>query len=116
MAKYLEFVLEDQNYAILVDDVRRVSQLHKIVRVPQTPKYVLGVTDYGNQIATVIDLKCLLGIPRIQSNQYQFIIYACIKNSFYALLADDVLRLIDMNVHNAQQIKAMNFKLVMLKK
>ena len=47
MGKFLEFVLEDQNYAISVDNVRSVSQLHKIVRIPQTPNYVLGVTNYG---------------------------------------------------------------------
>lgn len=116
MAKYLEFVLEDQNYAISVDNVRSVSQLHKIVRVPQTPNFVLGVTNCKEQIMTVIDLKCLLGISKMYLDKRLFAINAYIGNSFYALLADDVLGVIDVNLHNTKQIKALDFKFIVLKK
>lgn len=116
MAKYLEFVLEDQNYAISVDDVRSVSQPHKIVRVPQAPNFVLGVTNCREQIMTVIDLKCLLGIPKICLYKSLFTINVYIGNSFYALLADDALGVIDVNLHNTKQIKALDFKFIVLKK
>lgn len=112
MAKFLEFVLEDQNYAISVDNVRSVSQLHKIVRIPQTPNYVLGVTNYGEQLVTVIDLKFLLGIPKVYFAKRQLTINVFIGNSFYALLADDVLEVIDVNLHNAKHIETLNFKFV----
>ncbi len=51
MAKFLEFLLEDQDYAISVDVVRNISQPHKIVTVPQTPNQEKEVTshyDIGN--------------------------------------------------------------------
>lgn len=116
MAKFLEFVLEDQAYAILVDSVRKVSQLHSIVRIPQTPNYVLGVTNYGDQLITVIDLKFLLGIPKVYFAKRQLTINVFIGNSFYALLADDVLEVIDVNLHNAKHIETLNFKFVILNK
>ena len=116
MAKFLEFVLEDQAYAILVDSVRKVSQLHSIVRIPQTPNYVLGVTNYGEQIIPVIDLKSLLGIPKAHFAKRQLSINVLICNSFYALLADDVLGVIDVNLQNAKQIETLNFKFVILNK
>lgn len=36
MAKFLEFVLEEQDYPISVDGVCKASQLHDIVRIPKT--------------------------------------------------------------------------------
>lgn len=116
MAKFLEFVLEDQAYAVPVDNVHKVLQLHNIVRVPQTPDFVLGVTNYGEQIMTVIDLKSLLGIPKVHFVKYQLTIITFIGNSFYALLTDNVLGVIDMNLHNAKQIEVLNFKFVTLGK
>lgn len=116
MAKFLEFKLENQNYAISVDDVHSVSQLHKIVGVPQTPNFVLGVTDYKEQIRTVIDLKRLLEIPQRSLEKCEFAINVNIDNAFYTLLVDNVLGLIDMNSHNVQKIKALNFDIVILGK
>ena len=114
MAKFLEFLLEDQDYAISIDNVRNVSLPHKTVKIPQTPNFVLGVTNYKEQILTVIDLKCLLGISKMHLGKYRFTINACIGNSFYALLADDVIGVIEINPHNAKQIKALNFQFIML--
>ena len=116
MAKFLEFVLENRAYAISVDNVLKISQIHNIVRVPQTPDFVLGVTNYGEQIITVIDLKSLLGIPKVHFVKCQLTINAFICNSFYGLLADDVLGVIDVNLNNAKQIEALNFKFVVLNK
>lgn len=116
MAKFLEFVLEKQDYAILVDNVRKVSQLHDIVRIPQTPRFVSGVTSYGEQIITVIDLKCLLGIPKVHFARRQLVINVYIDHSFYALLTDDITGVIDVDPQNARQINVLNFKFVMLNK
>ncbi len=58
MAKFLEFMLENQDYAISVNSVCNISQPNKIFRVPHTPDFVLGVTHYRGYILTVIDLKC----------------------------------------------------------
>jgi len=114
MIKFLEFILENQNYAISVDNVRSVSQLHKIVRVPQAPNFVLGVTGYKGQITTVIDLKKLLEIPQISLENYKFAINVNIDNSFFALVVDNVLGVIDVNAHNIQKIKALDFNIVRL--
>lgn len=116
MEKFLEFVLGDQDYAISVDNVCNVSQPHKIVRMPQAPNFILGVTNYKEQILTVIDLKFLLGISKGPLGKCRFTINACIGNSFYALLADDVLGVIDVNLQNAKQIETLNFKFVILNK
>jgi chemotaxis signal transduction protein len=116
MAKFLEFLLEDQEYAISVDLVRNISQPHKIAILPQTPKFVLGVTNYRGKILTVIDLKCLLGISKVHSGKHRLTINICTGNSSYALLADHVTGVIDVNPHNFRRIDVLNFELVMLNK
>ena len=116
MAKFLEFVLENQDYGILVDNVCKVSQLHDIVRIPQTPRFVLGVTSYGKQIITVIDLKCLLGILKAHFARCQLAINIYINHSFYELSTDDIIGVIDVNPQNVRQISVLGFKLIMLNK
>lgn len=116
MEKYLEFVLGNQEYAISVDNICSVSRLHKIVRMPQTPNFVLGITNYKEQITTVIDLKCLLEIPKVHMDKCQFAINAYKGNSFYALLADNVLGVIDVDLNNVRRIKALDFEFIMIRK
>ena len=108
--------LEDQNYAISIDNVCRTSRLHNIVSIPHTPNYVLGVANYGEYITTVIDLKSLLGIPKVHFAKHQLVINTYIGNSFYALLADNVLGVVDVNMHNVKKIEVLMFKLLILNK
>ncbi len=114
MAKFLEFVLENQDYAISVNSVYNISQPHKIVRVPRTPNFVLGVTHYRGYIFTVIDLKCLFGISNAPLDKYQLTINVCVENSFYALLTDNVLGVVDVNQNTKKLIKALNFQFIIL--
>ena len=58
----------------------------------------------------------ILGIPKVYFAKRQLTINVFIGNSFYALLADDVLGVIDVNLQNAKQIETLNFKFVILNK
>lgn len=116
MAKFLEFILENQNYAISVHNVQSVSSLHKIVKIPQTPNFVLGVAKFKGEITPIIDLKKLLKIHYVSLNKYRMAINVDIDNSFFSILVDDVLGVVDVKSHNFIHINVLNFNIVMLNK
>lgn len=116
VAKFLKFILENQCYAISVEYVHSVSPVHKMIKVAQSPQFVLGITEYKGQIVTIIDLKILLKIPKISFCKYNLAINIHSENSFFAILADDILGVIDESSCNIIQIKVLNFNVVVQKK
>ena len=102
MAKFLEFVLENQDYAISVNSVCNISQPNKIFRVPHTPDFVLGVTHYRGYILTVIDLAIVVTL----------IFYACkmLKNTrAWQLLKGIFILVLVTIISNMLRLKILNY-------
>lgn len=59
----LGFRLGNEEYALLVEQMREVVKLWEITSVPNAPEYVLGVTSLRGKVLPVIDLCKRLGLP-----------------------------------------------------
>ncbi|RZN42488.1 MAG: chemotaxis protein CheW [Methanosarcinales archaeon] len=55
------FTLADGLYGVEVDQVREITAMREVSPVPNSPDYVLGVTNLRGQVTTVTDLKSRLG-------------------------------------------------------
>ena len=55
------FTLADGLYGVEVDQVREITAMRDVSPVPNSPGYVLGVTNLRGQVTTVADLKSRLG-------------------------------------------------------
>ena len=55
------FTLADGLYGVEVDQVREIATMCDVSPVPNSPGYVLGVTNLRGQVTTVTDLKSRLG-------------------------------------------------------
>jgi len=55
------FTLADGLYGVEVDQVREITAMRDVSPVPNSPSYVLGVTNLRGQVTTVTDLKRQLG-------------------------------------------------------
>ena len=55
------FTLADGLYGVEVDQVREITAMRDASPVPNSPDYVLGVTNLRGQVTTVTDLKSRLG-------------------------------------------------------
>ncbi len=55
------FTLADGLYGVEVDQVREITAMRDVSPVPNSPDYVLGVTNLRGQVTTVTDLKSRLG-------------------------------------------------------
>jgi len=62
--RLLTFLVADQEYGIKVEQAREVVGLLPIDIIPQTPDFLLGVTNLRGKIVPVIDLRLKLGLPK----------------------------------------------------
>lgn len=65
---HIVFRLGDQRYAVPVGKVVELDKPPTCAVVPNTPSFVQGVTNVRGDILSVIDLRALLGIPRVVRN------------------------------------------------
>lgn len=62
VVEVISFGVGGHDYAVPVPGVREVQRLHVVVRVPQSPPSLLGVTRVRSTILPVFDLAMLLGV------------------------------------------------------
>lgn len=65
---HILFRLGEQRYAVPVGKVVELDKPPSCAVIPNTPSFVLGVTNVRGDILSVIDLRALLGIPRVARN------------------------------------------------
>ena len=63
MPKVVVFRLCSNEYGLKVDEVREVLKLQDITALPNSPDYVVGVTNIRGEITPIIDLRKKLNIP-----------------------------------------------------
>ncbi|MEZ5365126.1 MAG: chemotaxis protein CheW [Bryobacterales bacterium] len=61
---HIVFGLHGARYAVSIRSVLELDRLSPITPVPNTPEFVLGVTNVRGEVVSVIDLRRLLGFPR----------------------------------------------------
>lgn len=61
--KYLNFLLQEEEYCIEITQVREIMALPRITPLPQTPDFIQGVINLRGNIIPIIDLKKRFELP-----------------------------------------------------
>ncbi|ALC16266.1 CheW protein [Desulfuromonas soudanensis] len=61
--QYVTFKLGDECFAVEVSRAREILDFREVTRVPQTPKFMLGVLNLRGSVVPVIDMRLKLGMP-----------------------------------------------------
>jgi purine-binding chemotaxis protein CheW len=72
LASELQFATFYVEHMLLGVDIRVVQEINRqseITKVPHAPEYVRGVINLRGDVATVVDLRTILGLPRTESNR-----------------------------------------------
>ena len=59
---YLTFALGDEKFAIPVDHVQEVVEFGQVTKVPNAPKYMLGIINLRGRVLPLLDTKLKLGL------------------------------------------------------
>ncbi len=69
------FVIGDEEYAVPILSIQEIIKPFSWTRVPQVPKYVLGVFNLRGSVIPLIDLRTKFGLPtKNQSDDTRFIV------------------------------------------
>ena len=72
--KYVIFKLEEEFYGLPISNVLSIERVSKITRIPNSPKYVLGLINLRGDVIPVIDLNIKLGFKSTKVNNSSRII------------------------------------------
>ena len=82
--------LDDQRYALRLQDVERVLRMVEITALPEAPPNVLGLVNVQGRVLSVVDLRRCLHLPTRDVALEDVLVIAHGKRGTVALAADGV--------------------------
>lgn len=101
--KVIVFQLENEEYAVGVEQVGSIERLQKITRVPQTDSFVKGVINLRGIVTPIIDLRKRLGIEEAPHTDETRIIIIQLEEIEVGLIVDAANDVIDIPVNRIEQ-------------
>jgi purine-binding chemotaxis protein CheW len=91
--KYLNFLLNNDEFGLRVDKVREIIQMVEITTIPETQDYVRGVINLRGKVIPVVDLALKLGLPVQNGDSQRCIIVTEMPGNkgLAGIIADSVL-------------------------
>ena len=105
--KVIVFQLNDEEYAISVQQVGSIERMQKITRVPRTANFVKGVINLKGIVTPVIDLRTRFGIEPIDFQDATRIIIVYMEDMEVGLIVDaanDVLDIPESAIEPAPEV------------
>ena len=98
--QYLTFGVDQERFALAVEQVQEILDLGPISRVPHAPDYVVGLMDVRGVGMLLIDLRTKFGLARVPpTNRTRVIVVDAViegQSSRVGLVADCVFEVTDM--------------------
>ena len=107
--KMVVFRLGPNEYALKVDEVREVLKIRDITVLPNSPDYVVGVTNIRGEITPIIDLRKMLHISEHSekdSERYKDMLVMVVEvdNIPVGILVDAVSDVIQIPKENIEKV------------
>lgn len=78
-------------YALEVARIREIVNPLPVIELPRERPFILGVSDYREQVVAVVDLRLLFGLPAQESSRHTKWIVLETAGSLVAIVVDAVL-------------------------
>jgi purine-binding chemotaxis protein CheW len=99
---YVVFRINQQHYALPLDDVIRVVRMVAVTPIPDAPQSILGLISMAGQMIPVIDLKGLFGKTGNQPEIQDVLLIDQIHDQTIAVIADEVLNIMEFSPKQIQ--------------
>ncbi|MDT8438367.1 MAG: chemotaxis protein CheW [Wenzhouxiangellaceae bacterium] len=105
--EWIQFLLQDQPYALNVKEVQEILVATDLTPVPGAPYYVLGVINVRGSIVTVIDGRRRLGIAEAEDTEAQrWTIVLDVAGEDVGILVDDVIEVLEFSRAEISEVAA----------
>lgn len=95
--KYVIFKLGEEFYGLPISNVLSIERVSKITRIPNSPKYVLGLINLRGDVIPVIDLNIKLGFKSTKVNNSSRIIVIKDDEMIVGLMVDSSSEVLDIS-------------------
>lgn|SRR5690625_102796 len=105
--KVIVFQIENEEYAVPVNQVGSIERLESITRVPRTEKFVKGIINLRGVIIPVIDLRLRFGMEETSYTELTRIIIIHLDQIEVGLIVDvanDVIDIPDDAIESAPEV------------
>ncbi len=95
--RFISFILDNEEFAVEVNNVKEIIKLREITPVPRSPEYLLGIINLRGSIVPVIDPRYKLNIKINKNTDNSRIIIISNKNDLSGILVDSVNEVLRVN-------------------
>lgn len=95
-----------EGYAVQIEQVKEITQLNHITRVPMAPAHVKGVVNLRGKIISVIDMKELLGLHAGQPSAEARLLIVEMAGTLVGLLVDEVDQVLNVPAEDIESSPA----------
>lgn len=88
--QYIEFCVDDENYAISISEIHEIIKMQEITDIPNTYSYVQGVINLRGHIVPVISLRSLFMLEPDEYTKTTRIVVVNHKQEAVGIIVDKV--------------------------
>lgn len=100
------FAINNTEYGLNVDDVLAIEPLGATSLIPNSPDYIIGMTNLRGEVLTVISLRRKFGFEEIEKNEHTKMIVTSCNGTKYALKVDEVRDIVNYEKENVHEVPA----------
>lgn len=107
--KYLTFALKtgknginDEEYGVLITEVREIIGVMEITAIPQSPTYIKGVINLRGKVIPITDLRTKFGMPERPHDEHTCIIVMEVSDKNVGMVVDVVSEVIKIEASEIQ--------------
>ncbi|MGD8110395.1 chemotaxis protein CheW [Vibrio sp. TRT 21S02] len=105
--EFLSFVLDSEEYAVPILDVREVRGWTDVRQVPNSPDYMLGVLEIRGEYVPIVDLRMRFGLAPAQISATTVVIVLNDKQQHpLGIIVDAVSEVYDLRDDNIKEAPA----------
>jgi purine-binding chemotaxis protein CheW len=88
--QYVEFGIENEQYAIQIQDIHEIIKMQNITQIPNVMTYVKGVINLRGKIVPVISLRNLFGLPEKEYSKHTRVVVVRHQEDTVGIIVDRV--------------------------
>jgi len=106
VVQYLTFLTAGEEYAVNIGKVKEIVQYEAVTSVPNTPRWIRGVTNLRGEVVPVVDLAVKFGLADSRISKFSCIIITEVlfqgENLTMGVLADSVSQVIELTADDIE--------------
>jgi len=106
VVQYLTFLTAGEEYAVNIGKVKEIVQYEAVTSVPNTPRWISGVTNLRGEVVPVVDLAVKFGLADSRISKFSCIIITEVlfqgENLTMGVLADSVSQVIELTADDIE--------------